>query len=55
MNYLIKILNASVYDVAIKTPLDEATELSKKYGEESSKNFVNGILASVVKEEIGEN
>lgn len=32
MNYLIKILNASVYDVAIKTPLDEASELSKKYG-----------------------
>lgn len=32
MNYLIKILNASVYDAAIKTPLDEASELSKKYG-----------------------
>ena len=32
MNYLIKILNASVYDVAIKTPLDEASDLSKKYG-----------------------
>lgn len=32
MNYLIKILNASVYDVAIKTPLDEASELSKKHG-----------------------
>ena len=32
MNYLIKILNASVYDVAIKTSLDEASELSKKYG-----------------------
>ena len=32
MNYLIKILNASVYDVAIKTPLDDASELSKKYG-----------------------
>ena len=32
MNYLIKILNASVYYVAIKTPLDEASELSKKYG-----------------------
>ena len=32
-----------------------STELAKKYGEESSKNFVNGILASVVKEEIGEN
>ena len=25
-------------------------ELAKKYGEDSSKNFVNGILASIVKE-----
>lgn len=32
MNYLIKILNASVYDVAVKTPLDEAVQLSKKLG-----------------------
>ena len=32
MNYLIKTLNASVYDVAVKTPLDEATELSKRMG-----------------------
>ena len=26
----------------------------KKYGEESSKNFINGILASIVKEQIAE-
>ncbi len=32
MNYLTKILNAAVYDVAVKTPLDEATALSKKHG-----------------------
>ncbi len=32
MNYLTKILNATVYDVAVKTPLDEATALSKKFG-----------------------
>ena len=32
MNYLTKILNATVYDVAIETPLDEATALSKKFG-----------------------
>jgi len=25
-------------------------ELAKKYGEDNSKNFVNGILASIVKE-----
>ena len=58
MNYLIKILNASVYDVAIKTPLDEASELSKKYGVEmhvwkvcwnmgsyASKEFINRMIA----------
>ena len=32
MNYLTKILNATVYDVAIETPLDEASALSKKFG-----------------------
>lgn len=32
MNYLTKILNATVYDVAVKTPLDEAAALSKKFG-----------------------
>ncbi|MGN0854280.1 MAG: threonine ammonia-lyase, biosynthetic [Kiritimatiellia bacterium] len=31
-NYLSKILNATVYDVAVKTPLDEATALSRKFG-----------------------
>jgi len=31
-NYLTKILNAAVYDVAVKTPLDEAASLSRKYG-----------------------
>ena len=31
-DYLSKILNATVYDVAEETPLQEATALSKKYG-----------------------
>ncbi len=31
-NYLTKILNATVYDVAAKTPLDEASALSRKIG-----------------------
>ena len=31
-SYLTKILNATVYDVAIETPLEEAKALSKKYG-----------------------
>ena len=30
--------------------INEAIELSKKYGEENSSVFVNGILASIVKE-----
>jgi len=32
MNYLTKILNANVYDVAFETPLDEAAGLSKRFG-----------------------
>ncbi len=32
MNYLTEILNATVYDVAVETPLEEAVGLSKKYG-----------------------
>ncbi len=31
-NYLTKILNATVYDVAAQTPLDEAASLSAKFG-----------------------
>ena len=27
-----------------------AVELAKKYGEDKSKNFVNGVLASIVKD-----
>ena len=34
------------YKVAIK----ESLAVAKKYGEENSKNFINGILASIVKE-----
>ena len=41
-------------DIPFKVAINEALELAKKYGEDSSKNFVNGILASVVKE-LGEN
>ena len=33
-----------------KIAINEAVELAKKYGEDSSKAFINGILASVVKE-----
>lgn len=37
-------------DIPYKVAINEAIELSKKYGEESSSNFINGILASIVKE-----
>ena len=37
-------------DLAFKIVINEVVELAKKYGEDQSKNFVNGILASVIKE-----
>ena len=37
-------------EIPFKVAINEAVELAKKYGEDSSKNFVNGVLASVVKE-----
>ena len=36
-------------DLAFKIVINEVVELAKKYGEDQSKNFVNGILASIVK------
>ena len=49
------ILKLAIYeikykDLAYKVAINEAVELAKKYGEDTSKNFVNGILASVIKE-----
>ena len=49
------ILSVGIYElVYTETPsvvaINEAVELAKKYGEDKSKNFVNGILASIVKE-----
>lgn len=48
------ILKLAIYeikykDIPFKVVINEAVELAKKYGEDSSKNFVNGILASIVK------
>ena len=36
-------------EVPYKVAINEAVELAKKYGEDNSKTFVNGILASIVK------
>lgn len=53
------ILKLAIYEIKYKelpykVAINEALEISKKYGEESSKNFINGILASIVKEQIAE-
>ncbi len=37
-------------DTPYKVAINEVLELSKKYSEESSSNFINGLLASIVKE-----
>ena len=47
------ILKLAIYEIKykeipFKVVINEAVELAKKYGEDSSKNFINGILASVV-------
>ena len=51
----LSILKLAIYEIKykeipFKVVINEAVELAKKYGEDSSKNFINGILASVVKE-----
>ena len=49
------ILKLAIYelqytDIPFKLVINEAVELAKKYGEDTSKNFVNGILAVLVKD-----
>ena len=49
------ILKLAIYEIKykelpFKVVINEAVELAKKYGEDSSKKFVNGVLANVVKE-----
>ncbi len=49
------ILKLAIYElqyteIPFKVVINEAVELAKKYGEETAKNFVNGMLASIVKE-----
>ena len=51
----LSILKLAIYEIKYKgipykVAINEGLNIAKKYGEESSKNFVNGILASVVKE-----
>lgn len=51
----LSILKLAIYeikykDIPYKVVINEAVELAKRYGEDTSKNFVNGILASIVKD-----
>lgn len=53
----IAILKLATYEILyakipFKVVINEAVELAKKYGEDNSASFVNGILASIVKENI---
>ncbi len=50
----LSILNLAIYEIKykelpFKVVINEAVELAKKYGEDSSPKFVNGILANIVK------
>lgn len=52
----LSILKLAIYEIKYKeipykVAINEAVELAKRYGEETSKTFVNGMLASIVKEE----
>ena len=51
----LSLLKLAIYEIQYKKleykiVINEAVELAKKYGEENSANFINGVLASVVKE-----
>ena len=51
------LLKLSIYEIKFaklpfKVVINEALELSKKYGNKKSKSFINGVLASIVKEEV---
>ena len=51
----LSILKLAIYEIKYKNipykvAINEGLEIAKKYGEDTSKNFINGILASIVKE-----
>ena len=51
----LSVLKLAIYEIKFsevpyKVSINEAVELAKKYGEDKSNKFVNGILASIVKE-----
>ena len=51
----ISLLKLAIYEmlykkVPYKVVINEVVELAKKYGEDTSSSFINGVLATVVKE-----
>ena len=49
------LLKLAIYEIIYtetpyKVAINEVIELAKKYGDDTSPNFINGILASIVKE-----
>lgn len=53
----IALLKLATYEIIYKqipykVAINEAIELAKKYGEDNSHSFINGILASIVKDSI---
>jgi len=44
------IFEINYQDLPYKAIINEVVELAKKYGEDTSKQFVNGVLASIVKD-----
>ena len=51
------LLKLSIYEMVYnqlpyKVAINEVIELAKKYGDESAPNFINGVLASIVKENL---
>lgn len=53
----IALLRLAIYEIIYKklpykVVINEVVELAKKYGEDNSQMFINGILASIVKEKL---
>ena len=51
----LSLLKIAIYEILYtetpyKVAINEVVELSKRYGEDTSPNFINGVLASIVKE-----
>lgn len=53
----VALLKLAIYEIIYKklpykVVINEVVELAKKYGEDSSSSFINGVLASIVKEKL---